>query len=51
MTPRKPLGPTPRRAFRIPQPLWDAAMAKADEKGDNLSDVVRSALERYVKRP
>lgn len=42
---------TPRRTIRVPDNLWDAAAAKATERGDNLSDVIRKALERYVKRP
>lgn len=41
---------TPRRTIRVPDALWDAAQAKATERGENLSDVVRAALERYVKR-
>jgi hypothetical protein len=41
---------TPRRTIRVPDALWDAAQTKAEERGDNLSDVIRRALERYVKR-
>lgn len=41
---------TPRRTIRVPDELWDAAQAKAEERGENLSDVLRKALERYVKR-
>jgi len=41
---------TPIRTFRIPDDLWAAALAKADERGENLSEVVRRALGRYVKR-
>ncbi|MGZ4621479.1 MAG: ribbon-helix-helix domain-containing protein [Blastococcus sp.] len=40
---------TPRRTIRIPDHLWEAAQAKAEARGDNLSDVIRRALERYVK--
>ncbi|ORA05846.1 hypothetical protein BST17_08490 [Mycolicibacterium bacteremicum] len=39
------------RSFRIPDELYAAAQAKAEEKGESVSDVVRRALERYVKRP
>jgi len=42
---------TPRRTIRIPDALWDAAAAKAEARGESLSDVIRKALERYVKRP
>lgn len=41
---------TPRRTIRVPDALWDAAAAKAEERGENLSDVLRRALERYVRR-
>jgi predicted HicB family RNase H-like nuclease len=42
---------TPQRTFRIPEDVYRAAQAKAAAKGESLSDVVRRALERYVKRP
>ena len=49
--PRVPNAPkTPQRTVRIPDALWEAAKAKAEERGENLSDVIRKALERYVKR-
>jgi predicted HicB family RNase H-like nuclease len=38
------------RSHRYPEPLYEAAMAKAEERGESLSDVLREALERYVKR-
>ena len=38
------------RAIRIPDDLWQAALDKAHANGDTLSDIVRRALERYVKR-
>lgn len=41
---------TPRRTIRVPDPLWTAAAAKAEERGESVSDVLRRALERYVKR-
>lgn len=37
------------RSIKVRDPLWDAAMAKADERGEVLSEVIRAALERYVK--
>lgn len=42
--------PMVMRSHRYPAALYDAAMAKAEERGENLSDVLREALERYVKR-
>lgn len=41
---------TPLRSFRIPDEVYRAAQAKAADKGESVSDVVRKALERYVKR-
>lgn len=37
-------------SFRVPRALRDAARAKAEEREENISDVLREALERYVKR-
>ena len=42
--------PDTPRAIRIPDALWQAALDKAHANGDTLSEVVRRALERYVKR-
>jgi hypothetical protein len=42
---------TPPRSIRIPDDLWNAAKAKAAERGETVTDVVVRALERYVKRP
>lgn len=38
------------RSLRVPETLWTAAKEKADERGENISDVIRDALERYVKK-
>lgn len=46
--PNKPK--TPIRSFRIPTDEYEAAKAKADERGETLTDVVRRALRRYAKR-
>ena len=46
--PNKPK--TPMKSFRIPEDIYRAAQAKAAEKGETLTDVVRKALERYAKR-
>lgn len=39
---------TARRAVRIEDGLWEAAKGKADERGDNLSDIIRQALRDYT---
>ena len=38
------------RSFKVHDDLWTAARAKAAERGETVSDVIRRALERYVKR-
>ena len=40
---------TPSRNVRVPDDLWHAAMSKALDRGESLSDVIRRALEKYVK--
>lgn len=37
------------RSIRVPAKLWEAAKAKADEREENISDVVRDALRAYVE--
>ena len=37
------------RSIRVPERLWTAAMENAREREENLSDVIRAALERYVR--
>lgn len=41
---------TPARSIRVPDALWEAAQAAAEENGESVSDVVRKALEAYVKK-
>lgn len=41
---------TTRRTVRVADPLWQAAQKKAEQREESLSDVIRKALERYVKR-
>jgi predicted transcriptional regulator len=40
----------PIRNARIPDDLWDRALAVARTRGETLSAVIRAALVRYVKR-
>jgi hypothetical protein len=51
MTPVPNKPKTPLRSFRIGDELYEAAQAKAADRGETVSDVVRRALERYVRRP
>jgi hypothetical protein len=39
-----------RRAFHTTDDLWDRALAVAHRRGETLSQVIRAALVRYVKR-
>jgi predicted CopG family antitoxin len=41
---------TPRRTIRISDDLWDAATAKAAERGESLSEVIRKYLIRYARK-
>lgn len=41
---------TTLRNVRIADPLWDRAKEIAERRGESVSDVLRAALERYVKR-
>ena len=41
---------TPSRNVRVADELWAAAQEKAAERGETVADVIRRALERYIKR-
>jgi hypothetical protein len=41
---------TPARSVRVGVDLWQAAKAKAEERGETVTDVIVRALERYVRR-
>lgn len=45
-----PKVPMVMRSIRVPARLWDAAKIRADERGESISDVVRKALERYLRK-
>lgn len=49
MSPNAPK--TPNRVIRVDDELWRAAQAKAEAEARTVSDVVREALRKYVKRP
>jgi hypothetical protein len=40
---------TKNRVVRVPDELWDAARAKAAERGEVLSEVIRGGLDYYVR--
>lgn len=42
--------PMKSKALRVPDELWAAALAKADERGDVLAEEIRKFLERYVAK-
>lgn len=50
MSPNRPRPGNPARAVRVENELWDAAKAIAEQRGEDVSKVIRRALERYVKR-
>ena len=47
MTPR-PLRKT--RAVRVEDDLWNAALRKAEQRGEVLSEEIREFLKRYVNK-
>lgn len=40
---------TPNRTVRISDELWEAAIAKAEAEGVTVTDVIRRALERFLR--
>ena len=44
-----PRSPRKSRTIRAEDELWDAALRKADERGEVLSEEVREFLQRYAK--
>lgn len=41
--------PMVQKTYRVPPTLYEQAMRVADQREENLSDVIREALERYVE--
>jgi hypothetical protein len=41
---------TTRRAVRVDDELWTAALAIAKQRGENLSDIIRAALRAYIDK-
>lgn len=50
MTGHNRQGSIPLRAVRVDDATWHAAQAKAAQRGETLSDVIRRALARYAAR-
>jgi len=42
-------GNTPPRSIRVPDDVWDAALAKAALRGESVSEAVVRFLRRYGK--
>lgn len=45
--PNKPK--TPLHSFRVDDALWEAAKARAEERGETLADALRKFLRRYTR--
>lgn len=41
---------TPARSVRVPDPLWTAAKASAQQRGETVTDVLVRALTEYVQQ-
>lgn len=48
VSPNKPK--TPLHSFRVADELWNAAKEKARAEGTTIADVLRDALEKYLKK-
>lgn len=44
-------GATPVRSFRIPDDLWQAVTAKANDEGISVTSVIMDSLSAYVNAP
>ena len=42
--------PTPHRTVRVPDEIWDAARAVAQQRDETLTDVITRALVAYERR-
>lgn len=45
---RPATGVTPQRTIRVPDDTWEAARDLAAERGEDLSKVLRRALDEYI---
>jgi hypothetical protein len=44
-------GATTPRSFRIPDPVWQAALAEAERRGETVTDAMLRFLRRYGGQP
>jgi hypothetical protein len=49
--PRPATGKTPNRNLRVPEQIWEAALAKARAEGRTLTEVITTYLRRYISKP
>jgi hypothetical protein len=42
---------TPLRSIRVPTDVWRAAQAKAEERGETLTEAIIRFLRRYAAKP
>ena len=47
--PNQPRPDNRAHTVRVPDPLWEKALARADERGETVSEAVRRFLERYAR--
>lgn len=47
--PNQPRSDNPARSVRVPDKLWRAAKVRAAEQDETVSEVIVSALKRYVR--
>lgn len=40
---------TPTHSVRVPDEIWDAAVAKAAAEGTTVTEVILAALERFLR--
>lgn len=48
---RPATGKTPVRNLRLPDEIWDTALAKAQAEGTTLTEVIKRFLTRYIATP
>jgi hypothetical protein len=49
--PRPATGKTPVRNLRVPDHIWEPALAKAHAEGKTLTEVITAYLRRYIATP
>lgn len=50
--PRSPKGTrVPARSVKVPDDRWNAAKAKAEKRGETITDVINRKLDEYLEEP